>query len=181
MDGKPRFPPPTGGKLKNSIKYVHTNLIAKDWRKVAQFYIDVFDCKISYPERNLSGEWLDKVTSVPNAKIKGAHLVLPGYENGPTLELFEYEPENLRSFGQAINHQGLTHIAFHADNVEQVLEKAISFGGTPAGQLVQREYPELGLLTMVYIRDPEGNIVEVQNWKKMNIAGEMEPHNQPSQ
>jgi predicted enzyme related to lactoylglutathione lyase len=27
-------------------KYVHTNLIAKDWKKLAKFYTDVFGCKL---------------------------------------------------------------------------------------------------------------------------------------
>jgi predicted enzyme related to lactoylglutathione lyase len=28
------------------MKYAHTNIIARDWEKLAQFYIDVFDCEI---------------------------------------------------------------------------------------------------------------------------------------
>ena len=47
--------------MTNEIKYVHTNLIAKDWKKLAQFYIDVFDCVSVYPEKNLSGDWIDKM------------------------------------------------------------------------------------------------------------------------
>ena len=26
------------------IKYVHTNIIARDWEAVARFYIEVFEC-----------------------------------------------------------------------------------------------------------------------------------------
>jgi len=29
-----------------------------------------------------------------------------------------------------------------------------------------REVPGVGLLTFQYVADPEGNIIEVQNWKK---------------
>ena len=86
------------------IKYVHTNLVAKDWRKLAQFYTDVFACRPVYPERDLSGEWLEKVTSIEQARIKGIHLVLPGYgSGGPALEIFEYEPESLRTQTNKIN------------------------------------------------------------------------------
>jgi len=37
-----------------NIRYVHTNLIAKDWRKLADFYIKVLGCKEKKPERNLN-------------------------------------------------------------------------------------------------------------------------------
>ncbi len=78
--------------MKSSIKYVHTNIVAEDWKKLAHFYIDVFQCRIKPPERDLSGEWLDTLTSIKNVVIKGVHLELPGYIDGPTLEIFSYEP-----------------------------------------------------------------------------------------
>ena len=53
-----------------AIKYAHTNLIAVDWRKLAQFYIDVFACKPQYPERDLCGEWVDKLTNIDDVSIR---------------------------------------------------------------------------------------------------------------
>jgi hypothetical protein len=57
--------------MQNSIKFVHTNLIAKDWKRLSKFYCDVFECKPTYPERDLSGEWLDKITEINGARIRG--------------------------------------------------------------------------------------------------------------
>jgi len=37
-------------------RYVHTNLIAWDWKRLAAFYQDVFGCVPVPPERDLSGE-----------------------------------------------------------------------------------------------------------------------------
>jgi predicted enzyme related to lactoylglutathione lyase len=152
--------------MHNAIKFVHTNLIAKDWKSLSKFYIDVFGCKPTYPERDLSGEWLEKITEIKNARIRGMHLSLPGYENGPTLEIFQYSPENLRTNSPTINMQGFGHIAFHVEDVPEVLEKLIEHGGTLFGEVAQKQYPELGLLTVAYTRDPEGNFIELQNWKK---------------
>ncbi len=74
------------------IKFAHINIITDDWRKLASFYINVFDCKPIYPERDLKGNWLDKATGIQNARLKGIHLTLPGYDNNlPTLEIFQYE------------------------------------------------------------------------------------------
>lgn len=47
------------------IKYVHTNILANDWKKLSQFYMDVFGCKPVYPERDLEGKWIDKMTDIP--------------------------------------------------------------------------------------------------------------------
>ncbi len=152
--------------MSGKIKYTHTNIIAKDWRRLSQFYINVFDCKPIYPERDLSGEWIDKITNINNVSIRGIHLTLPGYEDGPTLEIFEYHPDNLKSFEPNINQQGFGHIAFHVDSVEEILSKLIKYGGTQFGELVQKEYEGIGILTVVYTKDPEGNFIEIQNWNK---------------
>ena len=50
--------------MQHSIKLVPTNLIAKDWKILSKYYCDVFGCKPTYPERDLSGEWLDKITEI---------------------------------------------------------------------------------------------------------------------
>lgn len=151
------------------VKYVHTNLIARDWRSLAQFYIEVFDCKPIYPERNLEGSWLDHLTEINSAKIKGLHLHLPGYENGPTLEIFEYIPTHSTNQPPSINAPGFGHIAFHVDDVFIILNKAINHGGKSFGEIVKKEYFELGsILTVTYLKDPEGNFIELQNWQKIS-------------
>jgi len=151
--------------MSENIRYVHTNLIAKDWRKLADFYIAVFGCKPLYPERDLSGDWLVRVTGIENAHIRGIHLALPGYgEGGPTLEIFQYEPENLRDRPDRINRQGFGHIAFHADSVEDMLNRLVEHGGKPLGEIVTKAYEGIGTLTVVYAEDPEGNFIEIQNW-----------------
>ena len=43
-------------------KYVHTNLIAKGWKRLSDFYQEVFDCVPVLPVRDLSGKWIDKAT-----------------------------------------------------------------------------------------------------------------------
>lgn len=149
-----------------NIKYVHTNLIAKDWKKLSKFYIDVFDCIPLYPERDLSGEWIEKMTNICSVRLRGIHLSLPGYENGPTLEIFEYDPNNLRSSDSQINQQGFGHIAFHVDVVEDLVDKLIKNGGKMLSKIIHKDYEGIGLLTAVYAQDPEGNFIEIQNWSK---------------
>ena len=96
--------------------------------------------------------------------MEGAHLLLPGYgENGPTLEIYEYEhmesqhpvPPNKRGFG---------HIAFEVENVEAVLGILKKNGGMASGEITKRKVDGVGEITFVYARDPEGNLIELQSW-----------------
>jgi len=146
------------------MKYVHTNIISNDWKKLASFYIQAFDCRMVLPQRRLSGAWLAKGTGVKNAEINGAHLRLPGYgHEGPTLEIFEYSQMEEQPTPLA-NRKGLGHIAFEVENVQQSVEKALQFGGKQYGKIATKEVYGVGKLTFTYIKDPEGNIIEIQNW-----------------
>ncbi|MCG6186103.1 VOC family protein [Maribellus maritimus] len=151
--------------MSSKIKYVHTNIVAANWRELAAFYIKVFDCIPILPERNLSGNWLDQLTGLKKAGIRGIHLQLPGFEKDPTLEIFEYSPENLAENNRVINRAGFAHIAFHVEDVEDVLEKLVQNGGEKYGELIKTKIEGVGILNAVYTRDPEGNIVEIQHWE----------------
>ena len=144
-------------------KYVHTNIVARDWQKLVHFYERVFDCVYLPPQRNLSGDWLARGTGVPDAVIEGKHLRLPGFDrDGPTLEIFSYT-EMEENLPPAANRIGLGHLAFSVDNVPGMLEEVIAYGGKMLGEIVQREIPGYGTITFVYAADPEGNIIEIQN------------------
>src|ERR1044071_2944204 len=145
-------------------KYVHTNLIARDWRRLVQFYREVLGCEPKGPERDLSAPWLDRGNSVPNARLRGIHLRLPGYDDdGPTLEIFSYDQLIEREPPRA-NECGFGHIAFAVDNVDEALEAVMAAGGGVVGEIAAAEVKGVGLLHVVYARDPEGNIVELQKW-----------------
>ena len=147
-----------------STRYTHTNIIAKDWRKLVHFYEEVFDCVFVPPQRDQSGDWLSKGTGVENAALQGMHLRLPGFgDNGPTLEIFSYSQVE-EKLPPVANRLGFGHLAFSVDNVQQRLEQVIKHGGSTVGQVVEKEVPGVGTLTFVYATDPEDNIVEIQNW-----------------
>ena len=143
-------------------KYVHTNIIASDWQKLVRFYEDVFGCTVLPPERKLSGDWLARGTGIQSASLEGVHLQLPGYEEGPTLEIFSYS-HMIEKLPPAANRLGLGHLAFSVDDVSAVLELVIANGGQALGEVVQKEISGVGTIRFVYVCDPEGNIIEIQN------------------
>lgn len=147
-------------------KYVHTNIISNNWEHLVAFYEKVFGCKRILPERDMSGKWIEDGTGVPNAHIKGVHLRLPGYgETGPILEIFQYNKNSIAEKVR-INQCGIVHIAFLVDDVESALNIVLKEDGEQLGKIVTKVIPEVGTLTFVYAKDPEGNIIELQNWKR---------------
>ncbi len=144
------------------IKYKHTNLIAKDWKRLSDFYQKVFKCVPVPPERDLSGGWLDKVTGIADAQISGMHYRLPGFDdNGPTLEIFQYSPMSEHPVVYP-NTPGFSHIAFEVDDVSAVARAVFDHGGSTVGELTTKDVHGVGLLTVQYVADPEGNIIELQ-------------------
>lgn len=145
-----------------ATRYGHTNLIARDWRRLARFYEDVFGCAPVQPERDLSGEWLERGSGVNGARVRGIHLRLPGCGAvGPTLEIFQYA-ENAEAPPPPANRVGFCHIAFVVDNVDDMRRRVLDAGGTPVGAVVTVKIADVGNVTWTYVRDPEGNIIELQ-------------------
>jgi predicted enzyme related to lactoylglutathione lyase len=145
-------------------RYVHTNLIARDWRRLARFYEQVLGCSPVPPERHLCGPWLEQATGLAGAEIRGIHLRLPGHgDRGPTLEIFEYGPA-LDRIPAAVNRPGFAHIAFAVEDVPAARQAVLAAGGGEVGTLTTVNVPGAGNITFVYLTDPEGNILELQRW-----------------
>ena len=147
-----------------AMKYAHTNVNAKDWEKLRDFYCAVFEGKVVPPERDLGGAWFEKASGIPGAHVRGCHVALPGYaEGGPVLEIFTHE----NGFGEpgAFNHAGFGHLGILVDDVEATYQKLLANGGSSDGQITSHYYEHTGqTLTMIYAKDPEGNIIEIMRW-----------------
>ena len=145
-------------------RYVHTNIIARDWQSLASFYQQVFGCTPVPPERDFRGRQLEAGTGIPGAELRGVHLRLPGYsEDGPTLEIFNYNRLEERP-PTAVNRPGIAHIAFSVDDVPVAKQAVLDAGGSSIGEIVTLKVGEGAKVTWCYVTDPEGNIIELQSW-----------------
>ena len=143
-------------------RYVHTNLIAKDWRALAHFYEEVFGCELVPPIREFPAATVEAGTGVPGASFSGVHLRLPGYSaNGPTLEIFTYS-DQLAAATSAANRPGFGHIAFTVPDVGAARAEVIEAGGKAVGEVVTVTTTAGTHITWCYVTDPEGNIIELQ-------------------
>jgi predicted enzyme related to lactoylglutathione lyase len=144
------------------MRYLHTNLVARDWQRLAAFYERVFGCVRVLPERHLSGESMERGSGVAGATIEGVHLRLPGLGGeGPTLEVFQYS-QNVDAPAPAANRVGFGHIAFEVDDVAATRDAVVAAGGATVGTVESIVLPGTGRITWTYTRDPEGNIIELQ-------------------
>src|SRR3954467_2491828 len=119
-----------------AARYVHTNLIARDWRAPAAVYEQVFGCTPVPPERDLSGDALERGSRVPGAALRGVHLRLPGHgASGPTLEIYQFAsmPEGLPP---QVNRPGFQHIAFVVPSVAAARQNVLAAGGAAVGTVV---------------------------------------------
>lgn len=148
-------------------RFGHVNLIARDWRRLADFYERVLGCVFVPPERNLRGPIVEAGTGVPGAVIRGGHYRLPGLApDGPTLEIFEYVEGSAApaTAAPAINRPGFGHIAFAVTDVVAARDTFLAEGGSSVGDVVSTQTADGRVVTWAYVADPEGNIVELQAW-----------------
>jgi catechol 2,3-dioxygenase-like lactoylglutathione lyase family enzyme len=145
-------------------RFGHVNVVARDWRRLADFYERLFGCVLVPPERDYSGPDLEAGTAVPGAALRGAHLRLPGHgPTGPTLEIYEYTTE-LAALPPAVNRPGFGHIAFVVPDVAAARDAVLADGGSAVGAVVTLQTADGRRVTWCYVTDPEGNILELQAW-----------------
>lgn len=147
-------------------RFGHVNMIAHDWRRLAEFYTRVFGMEIVPPLRDYRGADVEAGTGVVGAALRGAHLRLPGFgATGPTLEIYQYEsgPERLPS---AANRPGYQHIAFVVPDVEEARQAVLDADGGKVGSVVTLTTDDGRRVTWAYVTDPEGNYIELQSWSE---------------
>jgi len=145
-------------------RFSHTNIVTRDPERLAAFYTEVFGCEQSGPARELVGEWLGRGMGLPGARVHGYHLALPGLEGDhvPTLEVFSLD--EIRPTDTDVTQAGLMHISFAVDDIKDTIERFLAAGGSMQGELSHADVDGVGSAEFAYMRDPDGNIVELQQW-----------------
>ncbi len=144
-------------------RYAHTNIIAQDWRRLVEFYVDLFGCERVPPERDLKGPALEAGTGVSGATLRGMHVRLPGYgPEGPTLEIYSYGAMPAKP-PTAIDRPGFGHLAFQVADVAAAQAEVLAAGGRALGSIVRTPVGDRSVM-WCYVTDPEGNPVELQAW-----------------
>jgi catechol 2,3-dioxygenase-like lactoylglutathione lyase family enzyme len=147
-------------------RFGHVNLIARDWRTLADWYVRLFGCEFVPPERDYSGPDFEAGTGVPGARLRGGHWRLPGLgAAGPTLEIYQYEGvPGPPAQPPLANRPGFAHVAFVVPDVAAARSIVLAEGGRSVGSVVTLQTADGRFVTWTYVTDPEGNIIELQAW-----------------
>ena len=76
-----------------ALRFAHVYIVAREWRRLARFYLEVFDCQAVPPERNLSGERIDAATGLRTVTtpIEGAGTITFAYARDPEGNIIELQ------------------------------------------------------------------------------------------
>ncbi len=125
------------------MKYHHTSISVNNLEESKSFYKNVFDME------------LYSKAEIEDLKIKIVNLK---DEKGNIIELFEhYNPVPLEEDLMDFQKVGIKHLAFVVDNIEEVLEKAVSFGS----KIIWPIKEGTTIKRLAFISDPNGIPIEL--------------------
>ncbi|WP_341367879.1 VOC family protein [Yoonia sp. BS5-3] len=141
------------------MRLKHVNLTARNADRLAAFYQNTFGFAERRPPKRLSGEAVSRGNGLLNSDIYAIWLNMDD-DSGPFLEIMEYT-DTVNRPKPAVNETGYGHLAFEVSNLSECVENVLRFGGSLQGEITNFGTSEIPLL-IVYVRDPEGNILELE-------------------
>lgn len=147
----------------------HVNLVVRDLPAMIDFYRGVLGLAVT-KEVTITGAWIDEVVGLSGVLADVVYLDPP---QGPRIELIRYRtpagpcPDGL---GQS-NTIGLRHFAFRVHDIEQMMDRLKTAGvsvlsGIQTVPDSQVQYAGGIRKRLIYFRDPEGNLLELCEYKK---------------
>jgi glyoxylase I family protein len=146
----------------------HVNIVVDDLEKMVDFYHRVLGFAVT-KRVTISGPWVDATVGLHDAIGDVVYLELAA---GPRVELIRYvQPRGFAPEGiDRSNSRGLRHLAFRVSDIDAAVKKLLSGGVVPlsAVQLVpdsQVTYAGGVRKRLIYFRDPEGNLLELCEYR----------------
>ena len=138
------------------LAFAHPCLVVSDLERARAFYEKMFGFRVISQEGWKDNAVVDGAIGCPGSAARG--YMLAGHNC--FLELFEFSsPEPLGGCPGELGPQeaGIRHIAFYVDDCRAEYERCLSLGG----QVLGEPAPKGSGVDAVYLRDPDGNILEL--------------------
>ena len=146
----------------------HVNLVVADLDVMTAFYRDVLAFSVT-KQVTISGDWIATLVGLPGAV---ADVVYLDPRQGPRVELICYrQPVAHRPHGPSqVNTLGLRHIAFRVSDIDRMVERIRLAGvntNSPVMTVPQSQVTYAGGANkrLVYFHDPEGNLLEMCEYR----------------
>src|SRR5688572_6433902 len=146
----------------------HVNIVVDDLPRMLDFYTRVLGLRQT-TRVTISGEWIDRTVALRGAKADCVYLELP---HGPRAELPKYLIAPAPRPGElgTSNTPGLRHMAFRVDDINAAVARLREadvrfFSGIQDVPTSQVTYAGGVRKRLVYFHDPEGNVLELCEYK----------------
>jgi len=134
----------------------HVAVHVHDMDRMIKFYKDAFGFEVVGEEFSWrDSEMIDKIVDVPNSAARGAML----RAGTCYIEMFQYsEPAPVSASPLQAFDKGYTHFCVDVTEIEKEYERLRGLGMT----FNQPGPFDVGHVKSIYGRDPEGNLIELQ-------------------
>jgi len=146
----------------------HVNIVVSDLEKMVHFYCSLLGLKET-KRVTISGDWVAATVGLTDVHADVVYLELPA---GPRIELIRYNTPTMdRPAGVDRPHApGLRHLAFTVSDIEALVaklrERGVRFFSevqtVPSAQVT---YANDVRKRLVYFQDPEGNLLELCEYR----------------
>ncbi len=141
------------------MRISHVSLTARNVEGLAAFYVNTFGFVVKRELRSFSGVKYSRGNGLNGISISSIWLHLPEHPM-PFLEIMSYSQSTDRGT-PAVNDPGFGHLALLVKNLEESCADVLSCGGSMQGDVTNLGSEGAPIL-VVYVRDPEGNVIELE-------------------
>jgi catechol 2,3-dioxygenase-like lactoylglutathione lyase family enzyme len=140
------------------VRFDHVKFAARDIDRLIDFYREAFGCSVLL-EPFVSGDeaLIRAIGAEPGSGWRMAVLELPG-DNRGRLELYTVTGQGASAWPFAA---GQGQISIEVADVAAAAERVAAAGGSKLGEVSDWRGPSGRVARLVFMRDPEGNLVDV--------------------
>lgn len=136
-------------------RFDHTSFTVVDLQRALRFWRDTLGFEGSMAERR--DTWVEKVTGVPGARIRVAHL----HGHGHHMEFIEYLDGPRDKPDELPNRPGVGHVCLEVHDIHESWTTLVEAGAAPLGEITEIDDPDMTPCSAGYLRDPNGIIIEL--------------------
>ncbi|QOV91619.1 VOC family protein [Humisphaera borealis] len=146
----------------------HVNIVVADMELVARFYEDTLGFRRT-KHATIRGDWVDATVGLKGAEAEVIYLELGV---GPRIELARYvSPPGRRPIDIDLpNMQGIRHLAFKVSGIEAIAARLRAAGVKVFSEVQQVPDSQVTYAGgvrkyLLYFQDPEGNLLELCEYR----------------
>jgi catechol 2,3-dioxygenase-like lactoylglutathione lyase family enzyme len=136
----------------------HTGLTVADLDRSLAFWRDAMGM-VEVVNQEKKGGYLEAIVCEPGAHVRMVQLEFPG--GGTRIELFQYLAPKGGAHRSRPADVGFIHVCVECNDIDALGARLVSAGGMPLGPAVVIDTGVNAGGRGVYLRDPDGHVVEL--------------------